>query len=323
MSEPVTPDSTLQASAFWDREAAAPTHQSWLADPRVRDYVNRLVGGAEPMWPLDWFARWLEGRRFRRALSIGCGTGALERDLIRRSLCDSVDAFDGSPHSIELARQAAAAEGMSARITYRVADFNAPDLPRNTYDLVLFHQSAHHVAKLERLYRAILGTITRDGLLYLDEYIGPSRDEWDDALIAPHRAWFDDLPAHVRRDDPLPLPIQPDDPSEAIRSSEIVPQLERGFDIVERRDYGGTLLSVVYPSINLGEAPEWLVPSMIEEEKRMMRDGSGSYHTIIVARPRTGLAGLLARARYWTEPKLRRIRYEILHRLRPEARLRF
>ena len=108
----------------------------------------------------------------------------------------------------------------------------------------------HHVAKIERLAGTILRTLRRGGLLYIDEYIGPSRRDWNDALIAPHRAVFARVPAEAKLCDPLPLPIHPTDPSEAIRSSDIMPQLERGFRILERRDYGGTILSVLFPSID-------------------------------------------------------------------------
>ena len=104
---------------------------------------------------------------------MGCGTGALERDLVRRDLCAHVDAFDGSLASLALARSEARREGMADRIRYLAADFNRPALPRATWDLILFHQSVHHVARLERVYRDVARALAPDGLLYLDEYVGP------------------------------------------------------------------------------------------------------------------------------------------------------
>ena len=299
----------INTEKFWDQEVVDPMLTSWMEDPLVREYINRSISGnAEPMWPIDWFQRWLAGRHFRRALSIGCGSGALERDLVRRNLVDSIDAFDGSTNSLRLARQTADAEGLGQRIRYFAADFNEPALPARTYDAVFIHQAAHHVAKLEKLYRAILRALTPDAVLYLDEYIGPSRFDWNDQTIAAHRAAFESYPTGARRAENLPLPIHAYDPSEAFRSDEIVPQLNVGFDIAAWRGYGGNLLSVIYPFIDWSAAS---IDTLIEREKQVLSSGEIPYYAIIVARPKRGPAKLLASLRYYLEPKLKRIGREI------------
>ncbi|HUP60069.1 MAG TPA: methyltransferase [Thermoanaerobaculia bacterium] len=308
------------AARFWDRESEQPSHINWMADPRVRAYANQLVSGAPDAWPMDWLISILNGRRFRRALSIGCGSGALERDLIARNLCDTIDAFDASPVSIDTARRLANEAGIGHRIHYSVRDFNNPHLPRRAYDLIAFHQSLHHVAKMERLLREILRALNPNGLLYLDEYVGPSRFDWNDTLIAPHRAWFNEhVPQDARLNDPMPYPIATDDPSEALRSDEIVRQISRGFRILQRRDYGGTLLSVIYPMVKWDLAPASLVPDLLEAEEAMIASGAPSYYTVIVAAPKRLVARMKARAAYWLTSKLRRLRWEIRSRSAPEG----
>lgn len=284
------------AKHFWDGEVAAPTHNSWMEDPLVRRYILRSFADTEPgEWPVDWFEQWLGGRRFERALSIGCGTGALERDLVRRGLVARIDAFDGSTNSLRLARELAAADGLSSRIRYFAYDFNRGVPPRGKYDAVFIHQALHHVENLEILLRAVMMRLRSGGLLYLDEYIGPSRADWSDELIAPHRAVFDSIPATERRVDRFDLPIQPDDPSEAIRSSEILRALGIGFRIVALRPYGGNLLSVLYP--HLSASPETM-RRLIEEERKRLAGGENSYYAVIVARPRRGVSKWLAWWRY-------------------------
>lgn len=304
------------AGRFWDREVAEHSHVSWMADPNVREYINTAIGGSEPLWPLDWLTRQLGGRRFKRGLSIGCGDGAMERDLIRRGLCQSVDAFDASLHSLHLARTAANEEGWSGRIRYFAADFNEPRLARSTYDLVVFQQSMHHVAKLEKLLREVLLALTPDGLLYIDEYVGPSRHEWTFEHIAAQEAVYQTLPREIRFVDTLPLPIQPDDPSEAVRSGEIVPQLEVGFEFLERRDYGGNLLSIFFPAIDWKAAPPDLVPRLIDSERAILKNGDPSYCTVALLKPKRGLAKQHARFHYFAKPKLQRIGREIRQRVR-------
>lgn len=293
----------MKSTDFWDREVAAPTHVSWLEDAQVRDYVNTLMGG----WPLDWFTGWLGSRRFDRALSIGCGTGALERDLIRRGLCRTVDAFDGSVTSLHAAIRAAKDEGALSRIRYFASDFNRPALPGNAYDVVFFHQSAHHVAKLEKLYRAVLGALRPDGLVYLDEYVGPSAPEWNQELLAPHQRVYERLDPSVRSFAAVTLPVKVDDPSEAFRSSEIESQLAVGFDTVARRPYGGTLLSVLFRDLRREAVTPELVRRLIETEKEWLTNGAASYYTLIVARPKSGWRKVLARAHYFLVPKLKRV----------------
>ena len=288
-----------------------------MEHPLIREYIaTTLSGTSVGIWPLDWLQAQMPGRRFRRALSIGCGAGALERDLIRRNLVDAVDAFDGSTNSLRVARNEAAAGGMSSRIRYYAADFNEPVLPRRTYDLVLIHQALHHVAKLEKLYRAIMRTLTSDGVLYLDEYIGPSRTDWSEDAMRPHRAVYDKLPESVRREPRLNEPIMMDDPSEAIRSSEIMEQLRIGFDVRAQRGYGGNFLSVLYTSIAAERLDEKGMIALIDEERRHLAAGATSYYSLILAQPKRGMAGALARARYFTEPKAKRVAREIRQRVK-------
>lgn len=292
------------ASAFWDREIVTPTHVSWMDDPRIRRSINELIGAGVPLSPGEWFIARLDGRTFERGLSIGCGGGNLERVAVRLGLCKRIDAFDGSVQSLHVARTAAEKEGCADRIRYFASDFNRPVLPRNTYDVVFFNQSLHHVRELETLFRAVVRAMTNDAVLYLDEYIGPSRTDWNDALIAPHRAVFAELPAEVRTTDFLPLPIQADDPSEAIRSSEILEQLGIGFH-VEMRGYGGNLLSVLYPQIDWARAPQGLLPRLTERDHAMAK--SGSYYAVVAATPARGLRRLYALARWLIEPKVKRL----------------
>lgn len=302
----------LSASAFWDREIVAPTHTSWMDDPRVRRSINEFIGNGIALSPGEWFIDQLAGRTFERGLSIGCGGGNLERVAIGLGLCEKIDAFDGSVQSLQVARTMAEKEGYAGRIRYFASDFNRPALPRKTYDIIFFNQSLHHVGKLETLFRAIVRTMTDDAVLYLDEYIGPSRTDWNDARIAPHRAVFADLPAQVRKTDFLALPIQADDPSEAIRSSEIIEQLAIGFQ-VKTRGYGGNLLSVLYPLIDWTRAPQDLLPDLIERDQKMAK--GGSYYVVAMARPRRGPRKLYALARWFIEPKVKRVLFELSRRL--------
>lgn len=302
---------------FWDHEITAPTHNSWMEPEQTRHYINTSISGDPGKWPLDWFQETFPNRQFARALSIGCGTGALERDLVRRNVALRVDAFDGSIGSLVAAREAALSEGMHHRIHYFAADFNEPSLPHATYDFVVFHQSLHHVGKLEKLLRELLRVMTADGLLYFDEFVGPSRTDWNDQTLAKYRALYRALPREVRFFDVLPLPIQWDDPSEAVRSSEILPQLRLGFRLLHVRGYGGNVLAMMYPGLVPTRITPPLIAEMTREETRLLSEGDTPFHAVVVAMPKVSrLARTLAGMRYFVEPKIKRVLRELRARLR-------
>ncbi len=275
-----------------------------MAIPEVRLYINGLIGNGELLWPIEAFEKYLRGRTFDRALSIGCGSGALERELVKRGMCRSVDAFDGSVVSLREARQQANREGLGPRIRYFASDFNRPVFPEAKYDIVFFHQSAHHVAKLEKLYRAILHTLKPDGMIYMDEYVGPSRFDWAERprLLRTHREIYNRLLPLLRTVDQLLPPIQADDPSEAIRSSDIEPQLNIGFNILFRQPYGCGILSVILPNVRLENLDPATLDALIEEDRK-----APAFYTLIAAKPKRGFDAKIARARYWLEPKLKRM----------------
>jgi SAM-dependent methyltransferase len=294
-------DDLARARQFWENELVASVHSGWMHFPAVRQHIIEQIGVGYG-WPMDWLLHHLGGRTFDRALSIGCGTGALERDLIQRGVCKRIDAFDGAVASLAVARE----EARGLPIRYFAADFNRPTLPRGVYDAVFFHQSLHHVAKLERLLRAVMLALKPDGLVYLDEYVGPSRTWWTDARFARQRELFARLvPEHARLSKELPLPIVYGDPSEAVQSGSIRSQLRVGFEILAERGYGGNLLSLMCPAVWWEHADEDQLQRLIDAEKAELAGGAESYYMLILARPRK--RKLIPSLRYLIEPKVKRV----------------
>lgn len=295
------------ASRFWDGEVQTPTHISWMAHPLVREYINESISEPERGWPFDWFQRTYPGRLFDNGLSIGCGTGALERDAIKRGICERIEGIDGSEVSLEIARREAMAADMGDRLTYRRDDFNDLSLSPSAYDIVFFQQSLHHVSRMERLLRQVARSLRPGGLVYLDEFIGPSRTYWTERRTAFYRAAYRLIPREVRFFDDLRMPVQYEDLSEAIRSGEILSRLKIGFHVRHFRGYGGNLLAVLFPSIAPDVVPDSVVASLISAERSMLTAGVEHFHAVIVAEPKRGVSALLASLKYFFDPKFRRL----------------
>jgi SAM-dependent methyltransferase len=260
----------------------------------VRARANRRVTGDPAKWPVECLPEVVAGRLpFRRALSIGCGVGNLERSLVELSLADRVTGIDTSEEALDQARRAAAAAGWSERIEYSLADAWRRLPEERGLDAVFFHSSLHHFDRLPELLGLVRGALAPGGILYLDEYVGPARDEWTWRHLARWNRIYWSLPRAVRRTRVIRRPINRSDPTEAIASSGILPAVARHFRVLARRDYGGNLLAPIYPSLARPGTPGGPTPAIFDAaverllaaEERLLESEAG-YNTVVVAEPR-------------------------------------
>ena len=233
---------------------------SWLDSRLVqRLYLHPTIGG-------DPNRNWLEHVKRRhlpqtvpRGLTIGCGDGGLERHGAVLRLCEHYDAFDVSPGAIDIARAAAAKAGLTT-VTYAVQDLNHAAFERDRYDVAFASMALHHIERLEHLFEQVHAALKPGGLLVFNEYVGPDRFQWTRRQLAAINLVLVLLPPRLRRritDGRIkPLVRRPTvegmiqaDPSEAVRSSAILPLTERHFRVVERIDYGGTILQMLLQDI--------------------------------------------------------------------------
>ncbi len=282
---------TAAARRFWERETARESEDHyWGAQPLVRRAINRRVTGDPNRWPMEWFAGAYAQRPFARGLSVGCGSGLLERDVLSKGICEAMEGIDFSEDSLEQARFGAEEAHLSDRLEYRAEDINALKLPRGRYDIVFFHGSLHHVRQIERVLTEVRQALKPGGLVYLDEYMGPSRSEWTDEDWGFARSAFDSLPEELKNRPDLAIPLPMDDPSESIRSSAIRPAAARFFEIIEERPYGGNVLWFVFPCLDmerLRQDSTGALSRLIALEDHLLERGwIESYFRVIVARKR-------------------------------------
>ena len=260
----MTEESEQVVAAHWGEMATKPAAIcSWLDSPAVMRHVNRMISG-DPA--LGWFVyacqKYLmkNGRGVAKGLSIGCGGGALERAARQIGACDVIDAIDIAPGAIEEARKMAALQGLSG-INYAVADLDALDLGANAYSVVFASASVHHVTNLERLFANVAKCLNRGGLFIMLEYVGPSQFQFSDKAVQiindilallplACRQRFSNASEYVTKFERTTIEhMNVTDPSEAIRSAEILPLLAKTFTIIERKDFGGTLLHMLLQDI--------------------------------------------------------------------------
>jgi len=268
IKKPFFRSENFRAAMYWDNNVKI--HEditspiSWLDSPLVRTYaIKKLPAGKKDYFVNEWLI-WVKDNHIpvplERGLAIGCGDGSLERHAISLHICSAIDGCDISRKSIEKAIQLAKKNNLSDSIRYFVCDMNHHVLEPLKYDIIFCGSSLHHLKNLEHAISQIKKALKPNGLLILNEFVGPSQFQWTDKQLKIMNDLLDILPKRLRLDSitgnlkttisrPTLDHMNKVDPSEAIRSQEIIRVIEQNFSVIERIDFGGTLLHMLLHSI--------------------------------------------------------------------------
>ncbi len=234
----------------------------WLAIPEVNERYQRLATGGKGS---DWIAfclnEYLSGALpVERMVSIGCGDGNLELALAGYNAFQAFDAFDIADGAINAARSRAKDAGVT-NVNFEVRDVNQLTLPQNHYDAAWFNMSLHHIEALEHTCSQVSQALKPGGFLFVNEYVGPSRFDFTarqkrvlalvNELIPAKYLRLPPPAEGIRSDAPIPDPAEVSrvDPSEAVRSAEIMEVLSQYFDIQTVHPVCGTILQFLLGTI--------------------------------------------------------------------------
>ncbi len=228
---------------------------AWLDHPLISAHYRErgLIDGLP--WE-SWVPRHL-GRRARRSLDLGCGSGLKSVAVFKAGATLEADGIDVSEDRVAEGERARA--GLKMPGSFRVADVNACRLPARTYDLVFSSHSFHHFEALEHVMAQVHEALADDGLFILEEFVGPTQFQWTDLQIELVKSLTTLLPPEVRmlrwnavkpyEGRPSIADVVAASPFESIRSAEIEPLFRQSFDIVAIRNLGGTLQHLLYNGI--------------------------------------------------------------------------
>jgi SAM-dependent methyltransferase len=241
-----------KAKSYWERNPEIASKDQWTGNPLIAEAVYRRISAGESSdhW-LAWLLRdYFKKRQFARVLSPGCGVGDHEVAMMSFGSINRLDAFDFSESSLGIAREKAAAKNL--KIDFYVDDINSFEVPADRkYDMVVCSGSVHHVREIERFFRVVKGALTSDGVFVFNEYVGPCYQVYPseqlDVVNRLLRAIAPDFRRRQKLDQTTVEFMLARDPSEAVRSSLILPFASAYFDIELCRPYGGTVLHPLYP----------------------------------------------------------------------------
>lgn len=235
--------------------------KNWWDVPEVMERWNLMISGdGKTDYFSYFFDRYLSGDGPLSALTLGCGTGHKELKLVGQYGFERIDAYDLSRVRIEHAREKAREKGYAADINYAVGDVFTVDFPRGIYDAVIVEQSLHHFSPLETILHKIHDSLKPEGYFIFNEFVGPSRFQWTRTQLDAVNGLLGRLPERYRVQwksgtikrrlyRPGRLGMMLYDATEAVESDSILPLVEKTFDVVEVKGYGGNLLQLLFRDI--------------------------------------------------------------------------
>ncbi len=334
----------------WSEEGSWKTGRGlfWLELPAVQRRLSCKVSGQPDT---DWIQHTVQCYfagvlPLDRCLSLGCGEGALERQLAELGVFCACDAIDVAYGSVARASALAQQSGYD-QISYAVKDANTLRLPPVFYDAVWASGAVHHFERLEHVFDQVAAALKPGGLFVLNEYVGPSRFQFPIRQQQAIQACNELLPLEYRRivaarlqrewslqvaggqpfarrlmakmkegglipavrrrvqalvarrtgtrplrtgvNLPTASSVAAVDPSEAVRSAEIMPLLRERFEILEYRPLGGAILQFLLADIagnfESEEGNQLLEMLFTIEDTLMARGDLESDFAYIVATP--------------------------------------
>jgi SAM-dependent methyltransferase len=235
--------------AFWDKQVEIagemPPGSAWWNTPHLIRHINKIVCGE----PIDGIHAGFHRRinqlvadmpRPRKAVSVGCGVGTKEMDLMLGGEIDTFECYETSGATVEISRSIAKERGLDNRFTIHHADaFLA--CTATDFDLVYWNNSLHHMMDAKAAVQWSWDRLRNGGLFAIDDYVGATYNQHSPELVAWGTELMASLPERLRRHwngvDVLPpfcgrVDLQyiiELDPSECADSASILPAIGKRF----------------------------------------------------------------------------------------------
>ena len=263
---------------------------SWWDIPEVNRRWNLLITGSPDIDQYSYVSsKYLNANHTLVGVSLGCGNG--NREMRWTTACENLRlyCYDISKERIEQARINAVNANVSSQLSFEVGDVHALELGSEKYDVVIIEGALHHFHSIVRVLDKVRKSLKDEGMFIVNEYVGPSRFQWTEVqLNAANRVlsmipekyrikYFDgSIKKKIHR--PGRLSMFLNDPSESAESELIENAITGQFRVLERKEYGGTLLQLVFKDIahnfiNEKAETKELLMTIFNVEDEMLRKG--------------------------------------------------
>jgi len=244
---------------FWDNQVETagemPPGSAWWNTPFLIRHINKIVCGE----PLEGVHAGFHRRinelvsnmpRPRKAVSVGCGVGTKEMDLMAAGEIDTFECYETSGATAEIGMSIAEERGLGGRFKIHHSDaFSA--CTATDFDLVYWNNSLHHMMDARAAVQWSSDRLRPGGLFAIDDYVGATYNQHSPELVAWGTELMASLPETLRRHwngvDVMPpftgrVPIEDIvamDPSECADSASILPAIRDIFPEHQIIETGG------------------------------------------------------------------------------------
>jgi SAM-dependent methyltransferase len=261
-----------KAAQKWDKAHAA-KKRKWLQLRQCRNYFNQKIAEGSNFNRVTEAYAWrlqqeLKNKSsYQKAISIGCGMGKPEMELIQQGIVEQFDFFEISPVAIEKGKAIAKKLGVQNKVNFYQDDVFSLDI-KDKYDLVYWKSSLHHMLDVNAAVGFCKKIMKVGGVFSAFDYVGPNRFQYSDINLEMINKTLAAIPdqyfKHFKKPDEL-LPkiiTQPSaeklmahDPTEAADSENILPAIKHYFPEANITILGGGIARLVldYIGHNLDE----------------------------------------------------------------------
>ena len=235
---------------------------NWWIIPYIKERWNFLITGNTRINYEQYLVKEiLKDETNLKLLSLGSGSCSHEIELAKYEKFKKIVCIDLSEYQLSEARKIAKTKKLD-NIDFICADAEKYDLPENYFDIVLFHSSLHHFNHVESLLSGKIRSCLKDtGKLVINEYVGPNRLQLPPHQIQEINKALKIIPEKYRKRYRTKLTKNTfygsgilrmiiADPSECIDSDNILPSINKYFEKVVEKPYGGNLLMHVLKDIS-------------------------------------------------------------------------
>jgi SAM-dependent methyltransferase len=277
----------------------------WETLSRIASYQFECISGDKDIDMLSYTIKTIMKNfpdKKIRAGFIGCDElSSPEIRLNERKLCSEIIVMDIAEGLLKHQRENAHAESAD-NIEYLQTDFNEFILKEDEFDFINAWGTIHHIKNLEHFFSQIKKGLKKDGIMVIYEYVGPDYLQFTDEQLTMVYSLLNLLPEELKyyRNNinikNIEYRINKEklihiDPTESVRSSEIIKVMNDYLDVVEFHNTGGTILHPLLNGIagNFETSAEGdkVLLALIDIEKALISGGMlPSDYVYIVAKPR-------------------------------------
>lgn len=240
-----------RAKLFWDQKKEYIGVD--LNHSGSNQYIAEFLSKKNPAGMFEILEKHCKGKNNLSALSIGCGCGALERDLLTLGYFSKIHGTDISDESLKVAKEKAERVDKDGVIQYFKHDANNDEY-REKYDVIIAVSCVHHIERLEFFYASVRKALKPDGIFLQFEYTGAARFQHPPVLVSTVNFILSLLDSKhkikEKYEAPLLIHHMAADPSEACRSDEIEELTKKVFPNTKIYKIYDIMIHLFYQCIN-------------------------------------------------------------------------